>query len=119
MTAPEPTPTVEQLRDLPRSERMEALEEIVVTEFKATLMMAEDEDLDITESFFDLGFTSLLITDIKERLEALLGCTISANVLFNSPTVERLLAYLSEDPLEELFAPAPSPSSERVGSVAG
>jgi acyl carrier protein len=106
MAMTEITPTVEWLRAMPRSERRDALESVVVAEFKATLMMADNEELPLDESFFDAGLTSLLIADIKQRLEQLLGCAISANVLFNSPTVERLLAHLTDEVLPELFAPA-------------
>lgn len=94
---------IERLQELPLSERREGLEELVVTEFRITLMMTDDEDLPFDMSYFDLGFTSLRITEIKERLETQLGCRISTNVLFNSPTMERLIAYLADEVLADLF----------------
>lgn len=102
----EATSAIEGLRELPLSERFEALEELVTAEFKATLLMAEDEDLAPDESFFDMGFTSLRIAEVKERLETLLGCAVSANVIFNSPTLERLLMHLTDGVLAYLFTPA-------------
>ena len=102
----EATSTIEGLRELPLSERYEALGELVAKEFRATLLMAEDEDLPPDVSFFDMGFTSLRIAEIKERLEMLLGCEVSANVLFNSPTLERLIEHLTNGVLAYLFAPA-------------
>jgi acyl carrier protein len=102
----ERTPTIERLQDLPLSERADALEHLVVAEFKATLLMSDEEELPLDESYFDAGFTSLRITEIKERLETLLGCEISTNVLFNSPTVERLLEHLTGDVLPEIFTGA-------------
>jgi acyl carrier protein len=98
------TEAVTELAELPRSERLEALELLVVEEFKATLLMPDDEELPLDESYFTLGFTSLRIAEVKQRLETRLGCRISATVLFNSPTVERLLDYLTEDALTGLFA---------------
>ena len=100
------TEAIEQLRELPRSERLELLQELVIAEFKATLLMTEDEVLPYDESYLSLGFTSLRITEVKDRLESLLGCAISANVLFNSPTLERLMAHLTDQVLPELFAPS-------------
>lgn len=94
---------IDRLHELPFSERREGLEELVVTEFKSTLLMADDEDLPFDMSYFELGFTSLRITEIKERLETQLGCKISTNVLFNSPTVERLVSYLADEVLGDLF----------------
>jgi acyl carrier protein len=104
MTTIHSTPTIERLEQLARSERREALEEIVVAHFKTALLMTDDEDLPTEESFFNLGFTSLLVSDIKQRLETMLGCAISANVLFNSPTLERLIAHLTDEVLVDLFA---------------
>jgi acyl carrier protein len=94
---------IERLQELPLSERREGLEELVVTEFRTTLMMTDDEDLPFDMSYFDLGFTSLRITEIKDRLETQLGCRISTNVLFNSPTMERLISYLADEVLVDLF----------------
>ncbi|KAB2343809.1 hypothetical protein F8566_33850 [Actinomadura rudentiformis] len=94
---------IERLHELPLSERREELEELVVTEFRTTLMMTDDEDLPFDMSYFELGFTSLGLTEIKERLETQLGRRVSTNVLFNSPTMERLLAYLADEVLADLF----------------
>ncbi|MFC4031592.1 acyl carrier protein [Streptomyces polygonati] len=104
-TMPEETEAVAELRDLPRSERREALSELVVAEFRTTLSMAETEPFNGDSSYFELGFTSLLILEIKNRLEAVLGHPISANVLFNRPTVDSLLDHLTGDVLIDLFAP--------------
>jgi acyl carrier protein len=94
---------IERLCDLPLAERREGLEELVVTEFRTTLMMTDDEDIPFDMSYFELGFTSLGITEIKERLETQLGRSVSTNVLFNSPTIERLIAYLADEVLADVF----------------
>jgi acyl carrier protein len=98
-----PTETIQQLRELPVSERREALESVVVREFKNTLLMTDEEELPLTAGFFEFGFTSLRIMEAKQRLEELLGCGISANVLFNRPTIEQLMTHLTDDVLTELF----------------
>lgn len=67
-------------------------------------MMTDDEDLSFDMSYFELGFTSLRIIEIKERLETQLGRSVSTNVLFNSPTVERLITYLADEVLADLFS---------------
>lgn len=96
---PDDTPAVRELLSLPRSEQREALEALVVGEFRAVLLMDRDEDFPSDASFFDLGFTSLLMADAKDRLEWLLGRSISSTVLFNSPTVDRLIDHLAGDVL--------------------
>lgn len=72
------------------------LEAAVVGEFKTVLLMPEAEDLPMDQSFFELGLTSLMLTDVKQRLETLLGFGIEASEFFNRPTVEQLIGYLGE-----------------------
>lgn len=98
---------IERLYELPPAERRAELEDFVVAEFRTTLMMDDDEDFPFDMSYFELGFTSLGITEIKERLETQLGCSVSTNVLFNSPTMERLIDYLADDVLPEIFGSRP------------
>ncbi|MGW7524964.1 acyl carrier protein [Streptomyces sp. NPDC054783] len=102
-----------QLRALPLSERREALEAVVVGEFKAALLMTDADELPLRDNFFDIGVTSLRLTEIRQRLEKLLECVISANLLFNSPTVEKLMNHLVQDALADVFeGPAGGPAAE-------
>ena len=121
MSTPSPTtpdPARDLLSDLPRPERREALEELVTREFKSVLLMTDEDELPLDQSYFDLGLTSLSITGLKQRLERLLGVELNATLLFNSPTVKALLAHLTEDLLSDLFQPpaavaeGPSTASE-------
>jgi hypothetical protein len=98
-----------QLTALPRSERRDALEALVAREFRTALLMTDDEELPLEVSYFDLGLTSL-----RSR-------GINANVLFNSPTVGRLLSYLADELLADLLtdrgAPAVPSGSAPAGSA--
>ena len=120
----EDTPTVRRLRDLPAPERRGALEDLVVGEFKATLLMSETEELPLDESYFELGFTSLLIDEVKQRLENLLGRPVNTTLLFNSPTVERLMTHLTGEVLADVFgtdpvaAPARTPANDAANDDA-
>ncbi|WPW28944.1 acyl carrier protein [Streptomyces atratus] len=97
---------VDDLLDLPRSERRQALEDLVVTEFKIVLLMDEGDELPLDESYFDLGLTSLTITDLKQSLESMIGHELSASLLFNSPTVGQLMDHICDELLPGLFRPA-------------
>jgi hypothetical protein len=103
--ARELTPAVAALADLPGPEQREELEALVVRQVRGALLMTDDEDLPYDVSYFDLGLTSLLVAEIKGRLETLLGRGIDANVLFNSPTVARLLSYLGDELLADVLVP--------------
>ncbi|MGW1408732.1 acyl carrier protein [Streptomyces sp. NPDC002403] len=85
-----------RLSGLSVAERREALEELVVTQFKEALLMGADEELESDTSFFDLGLTSLRLNVLRQRLEKLLGTAIDATALFNQPTVVQLVDHLAE-----------------------
>jgi acyl carrier protein len=108
----ESTSTIVRLRSLPMSERREELESTILSVLRAALLMNEDEPISTSQSFFDMGLSSLALTEAKERLEGMLGCRISANVLFNSPTVEQMTEHLADEVLTDLFA---EPETAAVG----
>ncbi|MFE5401321.1 acyl carrier protein [Streptomyces sp. NPDC056580] len=89
--------TIERLRDLPRSELAEEIESIVLEKFRAVLLMDDSEELPFDISYFDLGLTSLRLTEIRQSLEQLLDLSINANVLFNEPTVAHLVDHLTQE----------------------
>lgn len=72
----------------------EALEELVLGEFRRALLMTDADELELDVSFFDMGLTSLRLMDIKRSLEQALALEIDATALFNQPTIEQLVAYL-------------------------
>src|SRR5216683_1529270 len=101
-------PLARQLRELPRSERRAALQAAVSAEVRRALLMSADDELPLDANYFDLGLTSLRIVEIKEGLEAGLGCEIDGSVLFGRPTVEQLVAHLTGESLPGLFAARPA-----------
>lgn len=110
------SPALARIVSLPGSEQREALATLVVAEIRAALLMADDEELPNDVSYFDLGLTSLRLVEVKERLETLLGRGINANVLFNSPTVKRLLDYLVEDLLACVITTPAAPGGAASGA---
>ncbi|HET8660837.1 MAG TPA: acyl carrier protein [Micromonosporaceae bacterium] len=77
--------------------------------------MTDVDELPLDASFFDLGLTSLRLSEIKQGLEARLGCGINANVLFNRPTVAQLMTHLTDDVLADLFAAGAELGDGRLG----
>lgn len=88
-----PSPALPGLSPL---EIREEVEQIVLAIFREYLLMAGSEDFPVETSYFDLGLTSLRLSEIRERLESRLGLSVNANVLFNEPTVERLVDHLTD-----------------------
>lgn len=88
--------TSRRLRELPRSELAEEIEGIVLAKFRTVLLMDDSEDLPLDISYFDLGLTSLRLTEIRQSLEQLLDLSINVSVLFNEPTIAHLVDHLTQ-----------------------
>ncbi|MER6786896.1 acyl carrier protein [Streptomyces sp. NPDC000658] len=117
-TATPAAPTLRTLLDLPRAERRQTVEDLVVAEFRTVLLMTEeDDDPPMDVSYFDLGLTSLTITDLKQRLESMLGVELSADLLFNSPTVGRLLDHICTELLPDVFPAGVASAAENAETV--
>ncbi|GAA4462180.1 acyl carrier protein [Phytohabitans houttuyneae] len=93
----------QRLREMSSLERRDALEELVLAYLRNVLSMTDDEDFAVDRSYFDMGMTSLTLTDARDYLQSLLDVTIDATVLFNEPTVGHLVNYLT-DALSEVPA---------------
>ncbi|MEU3343436.1 acyl carrier protein [Streptomyces sp. NPDC006700] len=111
------TPLVEQLRGLSRPERRSRVEELARSEFRTALLMSEGEEVPLDQNYFDLGLTSLRVTEIKQRLEAQLGCAIDTAVLFAVPTLARLVEYLQNEILPTLTGESTASEGRGAGTV--
>ncbi|MEU2622631.1 acyl carrier protein [Streptomyces sp. NPDC007157] len=102
-------PWLQELREIPPSERRALLESLVVLEFKRELMMDETDVLPHDQSYFELGLNSLGATDIRQRLEKEIGRPVDSAHLFNHPTVGHLVDFLVAEVIPEFFAATAAP----------
>ncbi|MEV7795253.1 type I polyketide synthase [Streptomyces sp. NPDC087512] len=93
-----------RLAALPADQRREALSELLVGEVATVLGYGEDEEIDVDQSFKDMGFDSLAGVELRNRLTAATGLRLSATLVFDRPTVPDLVDHLLEDPA--LLSPA-------------
>ncbi|BAY65327.1 beta-ketoacyl synthase [Calothrix brevissima NIES-22] len=54
------------------------------------------EQVGIYDNFFELGGDSLLMVQVRSKLQAILNCNISTSDLFEYPTIQSLAEYLSQ-----------------------
>ncbi|MFJ5533129.1 acyl carrier protein [Streptomyces sp. NPDC093261] len=114
-------PWLQELSEIPPSERRALLESLVVAEFKRELMMDEADVLPHDQSYFELGLTSLGATDVRQRLEKEIGRPLDSAHLFNHPTVGHLVDFLVAEVIPEFFPsataaePAPQAAAEQAG----
>ncbi|MCX6047698.1 MAG: type I polyketide synthase, partial [Chloroflexi bacterium] len=115
-TTPEkPAGMRHQLANLSIGEQRKYLDEYLRGEVAAMLGLSQQTPIDARARLFDFGIDSLMAVQLKNRLEAGLGCTLRSTLLFDYPTLEVLTPYL----LHEVLAFAPekpdlkeSPSKE-------
>jgi hypothetical protein len=87
---------------LPKAERRAALEELVVAEFAAILGLGGGAEFPRRTGFFDLGMTSLRLTEVRQRLTRLLGDQVRVETLFEHATMDSLLEHLATEVLPGL-----------------
>ena len=96
----------EQLEAAPVSERQELLTTHVRSLIAKTLGWTDAQKIEIRQPLFDLGLDSLIAVELKNRLESSLGTSLSSTLLFDYPTLEKLIDYLSVEVLSVELAVA-------------
>nr|WP_310144487.1 beta-ketoacyl synthase N-terminal-like domain-containing protein [Burkholderia ambifaria] len=89
------TSAVSELLALPADARRQRLVHLLAEDAAAVTGTPLDA-LDPERSLFDYDLDSLLITDLRVRLEKRFGRTISTTVIFSNPTVAALANYLAQ-----------------------
>lgn len=98
----------EQLAAAPPAERRRLLEGVVKEAVGSVLRIAPAR-LDPRKALGSMGLNSLMAMELRNRLEAATGRSLSATLAWNYPTVEALAAHLAGG--ETAAAPAPAASA--------
>lgn len=107
------TRAVLDLSGLDAKEREAALRSRIQTELAAVLGFASAEDVDTAAPFTDLGIDSLIAVDLRNRLEAALGCELPVTLLFDHDHLDSLIAHLSTQ-----MAPAQNEEARLAAEIA-
>ncbi len=81
------------------SERKDLLTDHVRQIVAQVLGFGAYQSIRLEQGFFDMGMDSLTSVELRNRLQASLGCTISSTVAFDYPTVGELVNYLADQVL--------------------
>ncbi|MEL6468389.1 MAG: beta-ketoacyl reductase, partial [Cyanobacteria bacterium J06623_4] len=98
---------IQTLKRIPAAQQRTALEAHVCQQICQTLGF-NDSELDRQAGFFDLGMDSLTALELKNSLQTDLEISLPSTLVFDYPTVEALLGYLSS----QLISNEPSPLSD-------
>jgi myxalamid-type polyketide synthase MxaE and MxaD len=83
----------------------------VVREIVGRVLKVAPSRLDVRRTLGTMGLNSLMAMELRNRLETALGRALSATLAWNYPTVEALVAHLSD-------GDAPAASAEESGGAA-
>ncbi len=94
---------VDAFRALPAEEWRAQLADFLRTQLAQVLGFPNADKIQLRQRLFDLGLDSLMAVELKNRLEAGLSLAIAPTLMFDYPTVEALVDYLTTE-LNQKFA---------------
>ena len=97
----------QQLEALPMIEQQAKLLDYVRREVAGVIGLTSPEQLLLSARLLDLGLDSLMAYELRSRLQSHLECSLPSTLVFDHPTTEALMTYLSQIVL----------ATSKVGSV--
>ena len=110
---PAPPLVAEALAVLRQVDRKAYLRGWIAEQCAAVLGQPDTSKLDLQRGFFDVGFDSLMVVELRRRLERGLGLRLSAGTAFSHPNIASLVEHLLRE-----FDPALSGDAPRQNPVA-
>ena len=90
----EPVSLAQQLQELPPEKRPALLTKMLQVEIGAILGVERAEQIDDQQGLMDLGVTSLMAVEFRNRISKRVGQRLPATLVFDYPTIEMLTNYL-------------------------
>ena len=98
------------LLSTPHTQRSKLLIKLLESGVNVVIGANENESIGLRKPLFDLGLDSLTAVELKNRIEANLGCALSPTLLFDYPTLEALSEHL-KSLIPEIFETTPIDST--------
>lgn len=91
---PEPATWSHTLAEVPAEERLVVLTELLRAEVAAVLGFPDSASLPLDKDFTELGFDSLTVLQLRNRIGAVTGLRLSPTTVFDHPTLPRLATHV-------------------------
>ncbi len=113
-----PAPEIwSQLQTVSKSKRSEIMRDFILSEAGRLFGMVGNLRINPQQPFQELGLDSLMAVEFRNLLIAALKITLPATLLFDYPTPEELIRFVSQQVLETIAEPTPpatSPGSSQL-----
>ncbi|MCF6407803.1 SDR family NAD(P)-dependent oxidoreductase [Chitinophaga filiformis] len=86
-------------------EREDIIKQELLRLVKQVLAIGDDEQVDLSRSFSDMGMDSILLVKYVQCINAQLGLNATTNMLFNYPTINGLSVYVNSRFKKAVTAP--------------
>ncbi|GAA5202320.1 hypothetical protein GCM10023322_84110 [Rugosimonospora acidiphila] len=106
-----------RLRALPRAEAARVVSDLVRTQVAAVLGHEDTASVHESRSFTDSGFTSLMAVELRNRLGAATGLSLSATLVFDFPTPVLLAEHVCDQLLGSVSSADSAPVPATVAST--
>ena len=83
-----------RLAKVPRDKQREMMRDLVTAQIVAVLGHSSADAVDPHQAFTDLGFDSLTVIELRNRLTTVTGLRLSTAVIFDHPNVDTLAEHL-------------------------
>ncbi|MFC4467025.1 alpha/beta fold hydrolase, partial [Streptomyces xiangluensis] len=111
-----PSSPADRLRSLSLSERESAVLELVVAEVAHVLGHSDTGEVGVTQRFLELGFTSLSLADLRNRVDRACGIQLPTSALYEHATPRALAAHLNSE-LADADGKFTSPTTDSVTAL--
>ncbi|NEP48579.1 MAG: KR domain-containing protein, partial [Moorea sp. SIO3C2] len=105
-----------ELEAVPANQRRDLLVERVRTQVAKTLGLSFPDQIELGQRLIDLGLDSLMAVQLRNHLQSSVGCSLRSTLLFDYPTIEAMVDYLSQELLADLGSPSKKTQNNSTGT---
>ncbi|GAB1545335.1 hypothetical protein NUACC21_80110 [Scytonema sp. NUACC21] len=108
---------LQRLEVATESERQDLLISYLQTEVAKVMELELSQLPEPQQGFFDMGMDSLMAVQLKEELEASIGCSLPTTLILECPNIRELARYLGQKLLPKGVSLASTVTSKQAHSV--